>query len=142
MQPPSPLRLCLLAALTLAGGCTAPTGPSPAEVAGVYRLELMDGRTVPDTAATAAGYLPYAGAIILYANGDAARSVTFRDGTGRLLPIASAGSFEVRGAAVELRLKESSDYTWRVRGDLVGAVLTLRYPGAADADVTERYRRE
>lgn len=146
MSPSSPssrsLRVAPLLALAAVAACTTSTGPSRAEVAGVYRLELMGGRAVPDTTLPAAGYAMLDGAIVLHSDGNAERSLTYRDGTGRLMPVVTSGSFVVHGAAVEFRLKESNDYTWRVRGDLVGAVLTLRYPNPGDGTIVERYRRE
>jgi hypothetical protein len=139
MLPPSLRRAAVSLALLLAA-CGSPTGPSPAEVAGVYRLQAVNGRAVPDTAAVT-GYGTLAGMVALRANGDAERSVTYRDARGMLVPLAAVGSFEVRGGAVELKLRET-DQTWRVRGEIVGGLLTLRYPNPADGEIVERYRRE
>jgi hypothetical protein len=143
MQSLPPLRrLVRPLAAGLLSACAFATDPSPAAVAGVYRLEVVNGRAVPDTAAGASAYAPYAGMIALRANGEAERSVTYRDSRGALVPTAAVGSFEVRGDAVQLALRESPAYVWRVRGELAGGVLTLHYPNPADGEIVERYRRQ
>jgi hypothetical protein len=140
-MPSLPLfrRAAVSLALVLAA-CGSPTGPSLADVAGLYRLQAVNGRLVPDTAAVT-GYGTLAGMIALRADGGAERSITYRDARGVLVPLAAVGSFEVRGGAVELKLRET-DQTWRVRGDIAGGLLTLRYPNPGDGEIIERYRRE
>jgi hypothetical protein len=128
--------------LCLSVACDAPTGPGPAALAGTYRLEVVNGRSVPDTAGIQFGSGTLDGTMVLLANGGASRLVTYRDRSGSRVPAAASGTFEVRGNVVELKLRTTPDAMWRVRGEVSGSAITLHIFGAGDDDVDEVYRRQ
>ncbi len=123
-------------ALALLAACG--NGLGPADVAGTYDLQTVNGTPVPLPGAPA----QVSGTITLTPFGQAERRVTYRmDAQGTLQEFVATGSFRLRGSMLELALREDG-YVWKPPAEIAGATISLRYPHPADGpDIVEAYER-
>jgi hypothetical protein len=86
------------------------------------------------------------GAMALSPDGRATRVVRYQlPGAAGPTAYAAAGSFRLRGATVELALREEGAPragVWHLRATLSGDSLTVRYPHPADGETTELFVRQ
>jgi hypothetical protein len=139
------LPLWWAAALACGGTNTA---AGPADAAGTYVLESVDGCAVGtplEPCPTRRTWL-VDGTMVLDPTGRAARVVRSQlPSDASPSTQASVGTFTLRGDVVELALREERDGAWdvwRVQGTLADGRLTLRYPHPADGYTVEVFRRE
>jgi hypothetical protein len=127
-------RLPLFAALFLATSCGDAVGPlSPATVAGMYTLETVRGGG------------PSKGSLVLLWNGRAQRSVTYpAQGSFGGETVMLAGTFHLPSeTTIELALNDNcpGGCTFRLFGTRSDGRVTFSYPGPADGEIVETYRR-
>ncbi len=123
-------------ALAVVAACA--DGVAPADAAGTYDLQTVNGAPVPLAGAPAV----VSGSVTLTPAGAAERRVTYRmDTQGTLREFAATGTFRLRGSILELALHEDGS-VWKLTASIVGATITLRYPHPADGpDIVEAYQR-
>ena len=130
----SHLGLAAVILTAVLAGCNERFGP--ADVAGKYSLETVNGVPVPVPGINA----PVAGIITLTATGMAERRISYTiDAQGTVREFTATGTFQVKGSELRLALQEAT-YLWTPSANLVGTTITLTYPNPADGpDIVERY---
>jgi len=123
-------------ALVVVAACANPV--VPADVAGTYDLQTVNGAPIPLAGAPAA----VSGSLTLTPAGAAERRVTYRmDSQATLREVVATGTFRLRGSVLELTLLEDRS-VWKPTASIAGETVTLRYPHPADGpDIVEAYHR-
>lgn len=127
----------------LAGGCgDLAESERASDVVGDYRLESVNGASVPTTGLGAV----LQGELSLEPNGTAARRVTYQlSGVAPQREFVARGTFAIDGDSIRLALVEDParpELVWRPRASVTSGTVTLRYPRAGDGqEVVELFRR-
>ena len=124
-------------------GCGDLTGSKRAsDVIGAYRLESVNGASVPTTGLGAV----LQGELSLEPNGTAARRVTHQlSGVAPEREFVARGTFAIEGDSLRLALVQDParpELVWRPRASLTNGAVTLRYPRPGDGlEIVEVFRR-
>ena len=124
-----------IALVAVAAGCSDTAGPSSETraAAGIYVLQPSD-----------QPYEPESGTMYLAPNGNVERHVSYHVEGQSAHEEVSRGTFHVEGSSVYFKLitvGTDFPYTWQPIATIDGRSLTISYPGPADGQITEVYRR-